>query len=193
MINSTYSISGLKTLARRLDRESNCTPCHSENVANYAAELCKALQIRGRRKDAILTACLVHDVGKISVDREVWLKKGRLSDADWHKIKQHPALSATLAQEAGCDEKIVDIIYCHHMWYNGNGYPHAGKKGQRIPVGARILSVCDAYDAMISKRPYREPVSREEALGELKKHSISQFDPNIVEVFEGVLGIQKVS
>lgn len=188
MGNSAYSIDGLKALARRLDRENNCTPCHSENVASYVAELCKALNIRGSRKDAILTACLLHDVGKISVDRKVWGKTGRLSDTDWHKIRQHPAVSATLAQEAGCDKKVVEIIYCHHMWYNGNGYPHAGRKGQRIPVGARILSVCDAYDAMISKRPYRDPIPKEEAIGELKKHSIEQFDPHIVEVFENIIG-----
>jgi len=183
MINSIYSPQKLKTLARKLDRSSNFTPYHSERVANYALELCKALGIRGKKKDLIVNACLVHDVGKAVVDKEVWSKTDKLNLSDWHLIRMYPKISAILAKESGLAANISEFIYYQHIWYNGNGYPEADKKGQRIPIGARILAICDAFEAMVSGRPYRVPISREEAIEQLRKRAIDQFDPRLVEVF----------
>lgn len=183
MNNSIYSLRKLRELARKLDRENNYTPCHSENVANLAMDLCKALGIRGKRKDMIIAACLIHDIGKVGIDQKILDKKERLTDIEWLRIKRHPTISAMLAKEAGYSDKVAEIIYYHHVWYNGNGYPKATKKGARIPIGARILAVCDTYESMISKRSYKEVASRQEAIDELKKNSIRQFDPRIVEVF----------
>ena len=193
MNNLIYTIQGLRTWARKLDRVNNHTPCHSENVANYALEICKALNIRGKKKDIIITACLIHDIGKIGIEARIWAKKEKLTDAEWLKIKMHPVISARLVKEAGFDKEIIETIYYHHVWFNGTGYPDNGdKKRNKIPVGARIMAVCDAYEAMISSRPYRETISREEAIEELRRCSAKQFDPRVVEAFIQVLGIKKV-
>lgn len=190
---SIYSIEKLKELARKIDRENNHTPCHSEKVADYALELCKALGIRGKKKDMIVAASLIHDVGKAVIDTEIWSKNGKLSEKESLEIKMHPIISAKLAKEAGYSDKVVELIYYHHVWFNGNGYPDAHKKGLRIPIGARILAICDAYETMISNRPYREAITPDEAIEELQKNSIKQFDPRLVEVFIYLLNFQKVS
>lgn len=184
MNNSIYSLQKLKVLAKKIDRENNYTPGHSENVANLALDLCRALNIRGKRKDMIVTACLIHDIGKLVVDREILLKNEKLNVAESLKIKIHPIISAKLARQAGLSKAVVETIYYHHVWFNGNGYPDdAYRKGARIPVGARIMAVCDAYDTMVSSRSYKERMSKQEAIKELQKFSVKQFDPRIVEVF----------
>lgn len=189
MTNSIYSIQKLRELARRLDRENNHTPCHSENVADLAMDLCRGLGIRGRKKDMIVTACLIHDVGKLVLDSKVWAEKEKLDGSRSLKVKMHPAIAARLAMEAGCGEKVAEIIYYHHVWYNGSGYPEAyRRKGMRLPVGSRILSVCDAYESMVAKRAYKDGIPPEEAIGELRKNSVRQFDPRIVEIFIKVVG-----
>lgn len=183
MTKSIYSLNKLKALARKTDRLNNHTPCHSERVADYALKLCRALNIRGKRKDAIITACLVHDTGKIVVDTSVWGKKERLTHKEMRFIKMHPAIAAKLAKAAGCSDKVAELIYYHHQWFNGNGYPDLKKQGSRIPIGARILAVCDAYEAMVSSRPYRRRIPAEEAIEELRRNAVRQFDPKIVEIF----------
>jgi putative nucleotidyltransferase with HDIG domain len=185
---SIYSLAKLKELARRIDRENNYTPCHAENVANLAMELCRALNIRGKKKNMIITACLIHDIGKIAVEPEILVKQKRLSAAESLKIRMHPIISAKLAKQAGLSKVVIESIYYHHVWFNGNGYPHGYKKGVRIPIGARIMAVCDAYDTMVSKRAYREMIPPEEAIRELQKSSIRQFDPKIVDTFVKVMG-----
>jgi len=179
-----YNPQELRALARKLDRTNNCTPCHSENVANYALELCKALKIRGKKKDMIIAASLIHDVGKIGIDTRIWAKGQRLSSIEWLKIKMHPIISARLVKEAGFSKEVVEAIYYHHVWFNGNGYPtNARKKGSRIPISARIIAVCDSYEAMVSERPYRKAMIIHEAIRILRKYSAKQFDPRIVEIF----------
>lgn len=189
MDNTVYSLQNLKEFARRLDRGNNHTPCHSENVANFALDLCRALGIRGKKKDMIVTACLIHDVGKIAVDPDVLEKHEKFNDVETLKIRLHPVISARLAKQAGLDKTVVETIYYHHVWFNGRGYPDkAYKKGQRIPIGARILAVCDSYDSMISQRSYREKITREKAIEELRRSAVKQLDPRIVEVFIGIIG-----
>lgn len=188
MDDSIYSSQYLKEFARKLDRENNHTPCHSENVANLAFEVCRAMGIRGRKKDMIITACLIHDVGKLAIDSSVLNKHTKLNNVEKLKIKMHPLISARLARQAGLDKIVIETIYYHHVWFNGRGYPGVvHKKGQRIPIGARILAVCDAYDSMVSQRSYREKITREEAIEELRRSAIRQLDPRIVEVFIGIV------
>jgi putative nucleotidyltransferase with HDIG domain len=187
MNSANTPVDRVRELAERLDNGHNHTPHHSERVAGYARLLCRLMQIRGKKKDTIINACLIHDIGKAVIDAEVWAKKERLSEFDWYKIQLHPLLSAIIAKEMGCDEKTVEIIYYHHVWFNGNGYPHKDgyprRKGNRIPIGARILAVCDAYEAMISQRAYRAAGKSDEAVCELRRRASEQFDPRIDEVF----------
>lgn len=189
-------IERLKALARRLDRQHNYTPHHSEHVAAYALLICKALHIRGKRRRSIVNACLIHDIGKSVVGEEIWAKKERLSKFDWYKIELHPLVSAKIACGMGCDEKIVELVYYHHIWFNGGGYSYKDdgmhKKGTRIPLGARILAVCDAYEAMVSKRAYRDGETQQKAIDELKKRAPGQFDPRIVEALINAIANQGV-
>ncbi len=188
MGDSIYTIQRLRAMSQKLDRENNFTPCHSENVANLSLDLCRELGIRGKRKDMIVTASLIHDVGKFGVDKSIWAKPGKLSASDWLEVKRHPALSAQLAKQAGLGKDVIETIYYHHVWFNGHGYPDVKKKGSRIPIGARIIAVCDAYDAMVSQRPYKEGLQKAEAIEELKSGAVRQFDPRIVQVFAEMLG-----
>lgn len=188
-----YSLRKLREIAGRLDRTDAAPPCHSENVAKLALAMCKALEIRGRKKDIIITACLIHDVGKIAVDPSLWSKRQRLTYADRRLIEICPKIAAMLARWAGCDIKVAQMLYYQHIWYNGNGYPEVKrKKGDQIPIGARILAICEAYDAMTSGRPYREPIPPHEAAEELRRHAIKQFDPRLVEIFvRDVVGLHQ--
>jgi len=187
MQTASGSVQKLKALARELDTNVTMTPRHCEKVADYCVELCKAMEIRGKKRNIIVTAGLIHDIGKLPINPTLWIKKEKLSDSEWRTIQLHSVISARMAKEAGCDEKIVEALYYHHVWYNGKGYPDIKKKGKRIPISARILAICDAYDSMTSKRPYREPFSPERAVEELLKYSIKQFDPAIVETFIKVI------
>ena len=93
-----------------------------------------------------------------------------------------------MAAYAGCKEKVVELLYYQHAWYNGNGYPDGIKKGSRIPIGARILAVCDAYEAMVSSRSYKDrQLTPQEVITELRKSSGEQFDPKIVEAFIDII------
>ncbi|MEI8176029.1 MAG: HD domain-containing phosphohydrolase [Candidatus Omnitrophota bacterium] len=186
---SIYSIQQLRELSRKVERENDFAPAHSEHVADLALELCRELGIRGVRKDAIIAASLIHDVGKLTVDGSVLVKREKLTDLEWHRIRMHPMISAQLALQSGLSGAVVEIVYYHHVWYNGNGYPdNAFKKGRRISIGARILAVCDAYDCMVSPRAYRERRTPQEGICELERWSVKQFDPTIVELFARIVG-----
>ena len=191
MVNSIYSLKKLKQLAKRFDRGNNSTISHSDHVANFALGLCKALNIRGKRRHVIITASLIHDVGKIVIDQQIWLKREKLTDAEWLKIRMHPLISAQLAEESGLVKGIVEAIYYHHVWFNGNGYPDsAGKRGQRIPIAARIIAICDAYEEITSDKVYKSKMTQGEALEELKRHAAEQFDPRLVEIFIKIVSVE---
>lgn len=183
MADTIYSKENLVVFANKVDYTSYFTPYHSNNVARLAHRVCKAMDIKGRKKKAIIIACLLHDVGKALIDSSILAKKGRLSKAEWFKVKIHPLISAKLAKEAGYNNTVVETLYYHHVWYNGRGYPRSNIRGRNLPLGSRILMVCDAYEAMTSKRSYRKKMTHLEAIEELKRYAILQFDPDIVEYF----------
>jgi HD-GYP domain-containing protein (c-di-GMP phosphodiesterase class II) len=112
-------------------------------------------------------------------------KAGRLTPGDWKRVKTHPDIGAKILSQTGFLDKIVPIIRHHHERFGGGGYPEAERQGERIPLGARIIAVADAYDAMTSDRPYRKAMDREEAVRELKRCSWTQFDPKMVNAFLG--------
>lgn len=130
----------------------------------------------------ILLLARVYDIGKINVDDEIIFKNGGLSPAEWEKMKKHPEIGYRIARNLPQTTDIAEYILQHHEWWNGSGYPQ-GLKGEDIHLYSRILSVVDAYEAMRNPRPFRPPLSHEEALSELKKHKGIQFDPRIVDIF----------
>lgn len=173
----------IKTLARIIDENDPYTRGHCEKVMKYSMMICKEMKLPDRHKKAIKTASLLHDIGKIGIDVGILRKTEKLSDDDWKKIRLHPEIGARIISQVGFLNDVVPIIKYHHSRYNGGGYPDPNRKEGNIPIGSRIITVADAYDAMTSDRPYRKAMTKDDALMELKKCSGEQFDPEVVGAF----------
>jgi len=136
--------------------------------------------------EIIKWAGLLHDIGKIGIRDHVLLKEGPLDKEERILMNRHPAIGADIVAPARQLTAEAPLILTHHEWFNGSGYPN-GVEALDIPLGARILGVADAYEAMTSPRPYRKtPLSHEIAIGELRKYSGIQFDPEIVPILIGL-------
>jgi HD-GYP domain-containing protein (c-di-GMP phosphodiesterase class II) len=105
-----------------------------------------------------------------------------LNDPEWRIVSEHPKIGQVILEQAGALRDAATIVLHHHEWFDGRGYPH-GLAGEEIPVGARIVAIADAYEAMVAGRPYRGAISHEAAIAELRRHGGMQFDPHLVEAF----------
>lgn len=162
------------------------TGAHVGRTIRYGAKIVQRLRSRGISighvsEDLFLAGILLHDVGKIFTPKEILLKPGPLTDQEWVIMKRHPADGAAVVGQIEGLEEMAKIIRHHQEKYDGTGYPD-GLRGEQIPLGSRIAAVVDAFDAMITDRPYRQGMSIDEALAELQRCAGSQFDPQIVEV-----------
>jgi len=174
----------IKTIAHIMEANDHYTFGHSNKVMKYAVGICRMLKLRDEDVYQIKNAALLHDIGKVGVSSVIVNKNGALTQEEWQKIKKHPEIGAGIIGQAGFLDELMPIVKHHHEKFCGGGYPDPGMKYYDIPMGARIISIADAFDAMTSSRPYRDkPLSQEDALAELKKHSGTQFDPELVEVF----------
>jgi len=172
----------IATLAKALDERMPATKGHSSRVADLSYRLARRLGFREDRLHSIRNAALIHDIGKISIPDEILLKPAALSASERKIIQKHPEKGSGVISKSDYFKDFLPIIAFHHEWYNGKGYP-LGLKGSQIPLSARIVSVCDAWDAMISKRPYRKPLSKRDAVKEILRFAGSQFDPRVVKEF----------
>ncbi|WP_070104626.1 HD domain-containing phosphohydrolase [Thermotoga profunda] len=157
------------------------TAVHSTRSSDYAVKIAQNLFLNDEAIARVYWASLIHDIGKIAIPREILCKSSKLSPEEFEAIKIHPVVAADLLEKAGLRD-IAKIVRHHHERFDGNGYPD-GLKAEQIPIESRIIAVVDAYDAMISDRPYRKAMSSEKAIEELKANAGSQFDPLIVEIF----------
>ncbi len=172
----------LRTMTGMLDAREHNTGAHSIRVQELTVFLLKHYKFTQTEIDGIRQGALLHDIGKIAVPDDILLKEGSLTTEEWKIMREHVNIGFNLIQ-ANPDLKIAaDIILYHHERYDGSGYPH-GRKGEEIPLGTRIFSLVDAYDAMRSMRPYRSGLSREMAIEQIMQNSGTQFDPEIVKVF----------
>ncbi|MEX0624970.1 MAG: HD-GYP domain-containing protein [Chloroflexota bacterium] len=173
-------------LANAVDARDKYTRGHSNRVSRIAEAMCRVMGLPETDIETIKWAGLLHDVGKIGVRDNILLKEGPLDKEERFLMNQHPTIGAEIVAPAHQLVKEAPLILTHHEWFNGSGYP-AGVEALDIPLGARILGVADAYEAMTSARPYRKtPLSHEIAIGELQKYSGIQFDPEIVPVLIGL-------
>jgi HD-GYP domain-containing protein (c-di-GMP phosphodiesterase class II) len=131
-------------------------------------------------------ASILHDIGKIGISDRVLRKKSMLSDEDWVLIKMHPTIGSNIVSSIDAYPSLAPTISAHQEKYDGTGYPK-GLCGKEIPLGARILGIADAYQAMIEHRYYREARTHEEAVAELQKVKGTQFDPDVLDVFLNVV------
>ncbi|MFC1816425.1 HD-GYP domain-containing protein, partial [Thermodesulfobacteriota bacterium] len=162
------------------------TQQHSTRVTGVSILIGKEMGCASEGIDILNVAGRLHDIGKIGIKDDILLKDRKLTKKEYEKIKEHPIIGANIVAELGLWDREQQIIRCHHERFDGNGYPH-GLKKEEIPLFARILSVADAFDAMMSDRAYRKKMTTTKALKIIKAGAGTQFDPDIVAVFISLL------
>lgn len=175
-------LDSMRALASAVDAKSPYTRGHSDEVARYAMLFANSLGLNDGEKESLRIASLLHDIGTVSIPANILNKPGPLNPEETKIIQAHPELAEMLLKKAPQLDAVLPAILYHHERYDGAGYPN-GLKGDEIPFLARILSIVEAYDAMISERPYRKRMGHDEAVNELKENAGKQFDPEIVEAF----------
>lgn len=154
----------------------------SSLIATIAVEVARKLELPDAEIERIRVASLLHDIGKVGVPDEILEKPGPLSPDEWQSVVQHPRIGQEILHRVAAVRDAAAIILHHHERYSGHGYPH-GLRGSDIPLGARVVAIADAYDAMLSDRPYRKAIGHEAAVAELRAQAGVQFDPDLVELF----------
>ena len=176
-------MSTIEALAMAVDAKDQITHGHIRRVQVYALELAKRLGVNDERQlQAIATAALLHDMGKLAIPEHILNKPGKLTSAEFDKMKRHADIGADLLSPVKFPYPVVPIVRHHHEHWDGTGYP-TGISGTDIPLGARILSVVDCFDALTSDRPYRPRLSAEEAFEIVRERRSQMYDPLVVDTF----------
>jgi putative nucleotidyltransferase with HDIG domain len=187
------TLATIDLLTATLEAKDPYTKGHSVRVAEYSYRISKEMLLDEGYIQKLVHAALLHDIGKIGVHEDILNKPSRLSDEEYDKVKQHPYIAAQILSGYDAFKDLNEIVIAHHERYDGEGYPY-GLKGKEIPLGARILSVADTFDAITSDRVYRSGMSLDKAKKILSEEKGKQFDPCIVEAFLSItddLGLGK--
>jgi HD-GYP domain-containing protein (c-di-GMP phosphodiesterase class II) len=174
----------LRFIARAVDVSQLTQTKHNEYVAEYARRLAIEAGLSIEEARNIYLAGLFHDVGKIAIPHDILWKPGPLTPPEWEVMRRHPLYSADMLSPVAEYHPLVPLVRAHHENYDGSGYPD-GLRGLEIPLGARILTVVDAFSAMTDRRVYHSPIGVQDAIAELKREAGSQFDPYVVDLFLG--------
>jgi putative nucleotidyltransferase with HDIG domain len=169
-------------LTRALELQDPAEPGHAVRVAAFAEGVARRLGWAERQLRAIRMGALLHDVGKLTLSRQVLEKPGPLTEDELAEIRKHPTAGVWILSAEPTTWVTLPYVLYHHERWDGGGYPSARAR-EAIPVGARLLALADAFDAMTSPRPYRDPLTRDEALEEVDRCAGTQFDPHIAELF----------
>ncbi|MGQ9473125.1 MAG: sensor domain-containing diguanylate cyclase/phosphohydrolase [Candidatus Caldatribacteriaceae bacterium] len=170
------------SLERSLWEISEETKSHSKRLWGIAQKMGLALGLSSSELDALELLARLHDLGKLGVPRSILSKPGPLEEREWEEVKRHPEIGYRIAHASTELLPVATGILAHHERFDGQGYPQ-GLRGTEIPLIARIIAIVDAFDAMVSSRPYRKALTRKEALEEIKRNAGTQFDPSLVPVF----------
>ncbi len=171
----------VECITSALDARDPYTGNHSRRVSDMACFLCQKLGISHEKTQEIHISGHLHDIGKIGVPDRVLLKPGKLNDEEWALMKKHPEIGADILSKSSHFSRIAAIILHHHERWDGKGYPF-GAKGTEIPIGARIIAVCDSIDAMASARAYRKALPLDVVKSEIEKNIGIMYDPKIAQV-----------
>jgi putative nucleotidyltransferase with HDIG domain len=174
------------TLSRAVDARDPYTAGHSERVAAISKNIAKKIGVSKKEFELIELAAQFHDIGKIGVPDSILLKPGKLTEMEFNVIKEHPVIGTNILCNIEFLKDSLPIILHHHETYDGRGYPY-GISGAEIPLGSRIISIADTYDAMTSDRPYRKALLHEQAIQEIVRCKGTQFDAEIIETALDVL------
>lgn len=180
MINNFYAI--LKSLVNALEAKDLYTGKHSERVTRYAVKIAGKMQLNADETEALRTIGYLHDIGKIGIADGILNKPGSLTGEEYELVKKHPVIGESIVAELGLSPDERAIIRHHHERWDGRGYPD-GLVRDETPLLARIVVVADAFDAMTSKRAYRDAMSMQEAVSELVRNRAKQFDSDVVDAF----------
>ena len=183
IINHNHLMEMATSLAGAIDAKDPYTKGHSTSVSRYSEALARAINLPENEVERIKIGALLHDVGKIGIPENILKKPGKLDDQEWNVMKQHPVIGAEKVLEPNeALRDLIPIVKYHHERLDGKGYPE-GLKGREIPLAARIVSVADAYHALVSDRPYRKGMPIEKACAILKEGAGTQWDTDLVRQF----------
>jgi len=176
----------IEALSKAVDARDNYTRNHSSRVSHISEAMARVMRLPESEIEILTWAGLLHDIGKIGIRDNILLKEGPLDKSERILMNQHPTIGAEIVAPASQLAREAPLIKAHHEWFNGSGYPD-GMEALDIPLGSRILTIADAYEAMTSSRPYRKiPLTHEQAVDQLEKFTGIQFDPEIVPVLLGL-------
>ena len=179
-------LDSIQTLRYTVEAKDPYTRGHSDRVSKYSVLIGKYLGLSEEELHTLEIGGLFHDIGKIGIPDSILLKEAKLTDDEYSEIKNHPTIGSHILCNATIFQDIIPVVKHHHERYDGNGYP-GRLKGEDIPYLARIAAVADTFDAMTSKRTYRDPLPLEVVRAEIEKCSGYQFDPEIAKTFLGIL------
>ncbi|MBI5309627.1 MAG: HD-GYP domain-containing protein [Actinobacteria bacterium] len=169
----------ITALLMALDARDDHSIEHSSDVLGVVSSVAEDLGLDSREQLHVADVALLHDIGKIGIPNEILTKPSSLTDEEWDVMRRHPVIGERILNEVPGFEKVATAVRHEHERWDGKGYPD-GLRAEAIPLASRIVLACDAYDAMISKRPYREPLTETEAREQLLRNSGTQFDPRVV-------------
>jgi putative nucleotidyltransferase with HDIG domain len=181
---ATIHMNTIESLAIAIDAKDQTTHGHVRRTQIYASEMGNLFNLGSKEVQALFAGALLHDIGKLAVPEYILNKPGKLTEAEFAKMKIHPTVGGDILRRVNFPYPVEDIVRYHHEKWDGSGYPK-GLKGEGIPLVARIISVVDFYDATRCDRPYRKGMKREDSLALLRSMASTAFDPRVVELFIG--------
>ncbi|MEL4105287.1 HD-GYP domain-containing protein [Oscillospiraceae bacterium WX1] len=183
IVNSTSLRSkSVSLIMRTLHEKNSREEAHSRRVGELSRQLAEAAGQSSVDSSLISMIGFLHDIGKIAISDEILNKPGKLTDNEFHMVRQHPEIGYRILLTAYGDSEMTKAVLHHHERWDGSGYPH-GLSGEDIPFIARVITIADSFDAMTSERPYRQSLSAAEAVSEINKYSGTQFDPELARIF----------
>lgn len=172
----------LFVLAQTVEAKDPYTEGHLKRMVNYSSGMAKCMGLPHEMKTALEYAGILHDIGKIGISESILCKPGPLTKEEFEKMKEHSIIGEKIVRPLRFSDSVAPIVRGHHERWDGSGYPD-GLAGEKIPIGARIISVVDAYDAMTTDRPYRRNMPKEKAINILQEGKKTQWDAKLVEAF----------
>jgi len=183
-------VEAIFAFAKTIELKDHYTGEHVEETVRYVTDIGNGLGLPKDEIELIKQGAALHDLGKIGVSEKILLKRSKLTKREFEEIKKHPQIGADILRPIQFLRNIIPLVFYHHERWDGSGYP-SGIKGEEIPIGARIIAIADAYQALTSDRPYRKAYKKEKAIAILKKGAGSQFDPRITGIFLKILQAEK--